>query len=58
VTKTPDLGALPIDLPRLIESRMLLVAASGQGKSFALRRLIALRLRGRLTMRRLEAVWP
>lgn len=35
-----NLGTLPIDLPRLIETRMLLVAASGLGKSWALRRLI------------------
>lgn len=37
---TPSLGTLPIDLPKLMETRMLLQAASGGGKSWALRRLI------------------
>lgn len=39
MTTIPSLGTLPIDLPKLMETRMLLQAASG-GKSWALRRLI------------------
>lgn len=37
---TPNLGAMPINLDKLIESRMLLVASSGNGKSWALRRVL------------------
>lgn len=36
----PNLGSMPIDLPKLLESRLLLVAGSGSGKSFALRRIL------------------
>jgi uncharacterized protein len=37
---TPTLGTLPIDLPRLLETRLLVQANSGGGKSWALRRLL------------------
>ncbi len=37
---TPTLGTLPIDLARLLETRLLLQANSGGGKSFALRRIL------------------
>lgn len=37
---TPSLGTLPIDLPRLLETRMLIQANSGAGKSHALRRVL------------------
>jgi uncharacterized protein len=37
---TPNLGNLPIDLPRLLETRMLVQANSGGGKSWCLRRLL------------------
>lgn len=37
---TPTLGALPIDLPRLLETRALIVANSGAGKSWGLRRVL------------------
>ena len=36
----PNLGSLPIDLPRLLETRLLVQANSGAGKSWALRRLL------------------
>lgn len=37
---TPNLGDMPLDLPKLLESRLLLVAGSGSGKSYALRRVL------------------
>src|SRR5688572_15182352 len=37
---TPNLGDLPIDLTRLLESRMLIQSNSGGGKSHALRRVL------------------
>lgn len=37
---TPNLGTMPIDINKLMESRMLLVASSGSGKSWALRRVL------------------
>lgn len=37
---TPNLGSLPIDLPRLLETRMLIQSNSGGGKSFCLRRVL------------------
>jgi hypothetical protein len=37
---TPNLGSLPIDLPRLLETRMLVQANSGGGKSWCLRRML------------------
>lgn len=37
---TPSLGSLPIDLPVLLESRMLIQANSGAGKSWTLRRIL------------------
>jgi Mn-dependent DtxR family transcriptional regulator len=37
---TPNLGSMPIDLDRLLESRMLIQANSGGGKSYALRRVL------------------
>lgn len=37
---TPDLGNLPFDLTRLLETRMLVQANSGGGKSHALRRIL------------------
>lgn len=37
---TPTLGTLPIDLPKLLETRLLLQANSGAGKSHALRRIL------------------
>lgn len=37
---TPNLGDLPIDLTRLLESRLLIQANSGGGKSHALRRIL------------------
>jgi uncharacterized protein len=37
---TPSLGTLPIDLPKLLETRMLVQANSGAGKSWTLRRLL------------------
>lgn len=40
MTIAPSLGALPIDLPRLLETRALIVANSGGGKSWALRRVL------------------
>lgn len=36
----PTLGALPLDLAKLLETRMLVQANSGGGKSWALRRLL------------------
>lgn len=36
----PNLGNLPIDIAKLIETRMMLVANSGGGKSWALRRVL------------------
>lgn len=36
----PNLGNLPVDLPRLLETRLLVQANSGGGKSWALRRLL------------------
>jgi hypothetical protein len=36
----PTLGTLPIDLPTLLETRLLLQANSGAGKSHALRRIL------------------
>jgi len=39
-TSAPNLGTLPVDLPRLLETRLLVQANSGGGKSFALRRLL------------------
>ena len=36
----PDLGSLPIDLKRLLETRLLVQANSGGGKSWALRRVL------------------
>lgn len=36
----PSLGSLDIDLPRLLETRMLVQSNSGGGKSFALRRIL------------------
>lgn len=36
----PTLGTLPIDLPKLLETRLLLQANSGAGKSHALRRIL------------------
>jgi hypothetical protein len=35
-----DQGVLRIDLPRLLPTRMLIQAAAGGGKSYALRRLL------------------
>ncbi len=37
---TPSLGTLPIDLPKLLETRMLVQANSGAGKSWCLRRIL------------------
>ncbi len=37
---TPSLGAIPINLPVLLETRMLVQANSGAGKSWALRRIL------------------
>lgn len=37
---TPTLGTLPIDLPKLLETRMLVQANSGAGKSWTLRRIL------------------
>lgn len=37
---TPNLGDLPIDVTRLLESRMLIQSNSGGGKSHALRRVL------------------
>jgi hypothetical protein len=37
---SPTLGTLPIDLPRLVETRALIQANSGGGKSWCLRRLL------------------
>lgn len=37
---SPSLGTLPIDLPKLLETRLLVQANSGGGKSMALRRLL------------------
>lgn len=37
---TPDLGSLSIELPILLETRLLLQANSGAGKSHALRRIL------------------
>lgn len=37
---TPTLGTMPIDLAKLLETRMLVQANSGGGKSWALRRLL------------------
>lgn len=36
----PNLGTLPIDLPKLLETRMLVQANSGAGKSWTLRRIL------------------
>jgi uncharacterized protein len=36
----PSLGTLPIDLPKLLETRMLVQANSGAGKSWCLRRIL------------------
>lgn len=36
----PSLGSVPIDLPKLLESRMLVQANSGAGKSWTLRRIL------------------
>lgn len=36
----PSLGSLDIDLPKLLETRLLIQASSGGGKSWALRRLL------------------
>lgn len=37
---TASLGTLPLDLPKLLETRMLVQANSGAGKSWALRRVL------------------
>lgn len=37
---TPSLGTLAIDLPRLIETRLLIQSNSGGGKSHTLRRVL------------------
>lgn len=37
---TPSLGALPIDVAKLLETRALIVANSGAGKSWCLRRIL------------------
>lgn len=37
---TPSLGTVAIDLPRLLETRMLIQSNSGGGKSFCLRRVL------------------
>jgi DNA helicase HerA-like ATPase len=37
---TPSLGNVPINLPVLLESRMLVQANSGAGKSWTLRRIL------------------
>lgn len=37
---TPSLGSIPINLPVLLESRMLVQANSGAGKSWTLRRIL------------------
>lgn len=36
----PSLGTLPIDLPKLLDTRMLVQANSGAGKSWTLRRIL------------------
>lgn len=40
MTTSPTLGGLPIDLPRLMETRAPVQANSGGGKSFCLRRIL------------------
>lgn len=40
MSATPDLGSMPIDLPKLLETRMLVQANSGAGKSWCLRRIL------------------
>lgn len=40
MTTTPNLGSMPIDLPKLLETRMLIQANSGAGKSYTLRRIL------------------
>lgn len=40
MTMSPSLGSLTIDLPKLLETRLLVQANSGGGKSWALRRVL------------------
>lgn len=43
---TPNLGSIPINLPVLLETRMLVQANSGAGKSYTLRRILEQTARG------------